>query len=280
MPNWAFVSDVPISREQYDKLDAELGSSKPEGLIVHAAGESGSGIRIIDVWESKQQFELFQSERLGPAMRKVGIETPGNGDGSRRRCRRCPSTASASKRTPSYVGVLNSTGGVEWMRRRHARESRLRRRCAERRRGGARSCFRPPGTGPPASARRPLGSPRPRRSCRSARLKALRWKRGRPVRPSTTEAVSFVGLDWLGETARPTAMQAAAAAATASPRATQRLRRSGTTFERSAAAASRIEARSRAGGAGATAAKARFVAVSLSSASCSRHSSHWLRCRT
>jgi hypothetical protein len=66
MPNWAFVSDVPISREQYDKLDAELGS----------------GIRIIDVWESKQQFELFQSERLGPAMRKVGIETPGNGDGS------------------------------------------------------------------------------------------------------------------------------------------------------------------------------------------------------
>jgi hypothetical protein len=66
MQTWAFVSDVPISREQYDKLDKELGSDKPEGLIVHAAGESGSGIRIIDVWESKQQFERFQSERLGP----------------------------------------------------------------------------------------------------------------------------------------------------------------------------------------------------------------------
>ena len=82
MQTWAFVSDVPISREQYDKLEEELGSHKPEGLIVHAAGESGSGIRIIDVWESKQQFELFQSERLGPAMRKVGIEAPpGNGGG-------------------------------------------------------------------------------------------------------------------------------------------------------------------------------------------------------
>ena len=46
-----------------------------------AAGESGSGIRIIDVWESKQQFELFQTERLGPAMRKVGIELPSNGGG-------------------------------------------------------------------------------------------------------------------------------------------------------------------------------------------------------
>ena len=81
MQTWAFVSDVPISREQYDKLDQELGSDKPEGLIVHAAGESGSGIRIIDVWESKHQFERFQSERLGPAMLKVGIEPPTNGGG-------------------------------------------------------------------------------------------------------------------------------------------------------------------------------------------------------
>ena len=81
MQTWAFVSDVPISREQYDRLDKELGSDKPEGLIVHAAGESGSGVRIIDVWESKQQFEQFQSERLGPAMQKVGIELPTNGGG-------------------------------------------------------------------------------------------------------------------------------------------------------------------------------------------------------
>ncbi len=81
MQTWAFVSDVPFSREQYDRLDEELGSEKPEGLIVHAAGESDSGVRIIDVWESKQQFERFQSERLGPAMRKVGIELPTNGGG-------------------------------------------------------------------------------------------------------------------------------------------------------------------------------------------------------
>jgi hypothetical protein len=81
MQTWAFVSDVPISREQYDKLDQELGSDNPEGLIVHVAGESGSGIRIIDVWESKQQFERFQSERLGPAMLKVGIEPPTSAGG-------------------------------------------------------------------------------------------------------------------------------------------------------------------------------------------------------
>ena len=75
-------------------------------------------------------------------------------------------------------------------------------------------------------------------------------------------------------------MQAAAAAATASPRETQRRRTSGTTFVRSAAAASRIDARSRAGGAGATVPNAERAAASLSSASCSRHSSHWPRCRS
>jgi hypothetical protein len=80
MERWAFVSELPISREQYDKLHAELGSENPEGLIVHAAGESGSGIRIMDIWESKQQFELFQTERLRPAMLKVGIEAPSNGE--------------------------------------------------------------------------------------------------------------------------------------------------------------------------------------------------------
>jgi hypothetical protein len=80
MQKWAFVSELPISREQYDKLDEEIGSDKPEGLIVHAAGESGSGIRIMDVWESKQQFERFQSDRLAPAMLKVGIDAPGNGE--------------------------------------------------------------------------------------------------------------------------------------------------------------------------------------------------------
>ena len=79
-------------------------------------------------------------------------------------------------------------------------------------------------------------------------------ERRRPVRLEH-DGGGTVLLDWLRETARPTAMQATAAAATASPRATQRRRRSGTTFVRSAAAASRIDARSRAGGAGATVAE-------------------------
>ncbi|MDQ2982944.1 MAG: hypothetical protein M3R70_03325 [Actinomycetota bacterium] len=82
MQQWAFVDELPINREQYDKLDKEVGTEKPEGLIVHAAGESGSGIRIIDVWESKEHFQRFQSERLEPAMRRAGIDAPSTGDGA------------------------------------------------------------------------------------------------------------------------------------------------------------------------------------------------------
>ena len=86
------------------------------------------------------------------------------------------------------------------MRRRHARESRLRRRCAERCRGGARSCFRRPGTGPPASVRRPWGSPRPRRSSRVGRPKGRRceaWRCASGRR--TTEAVSVLRLARLAQ---------------------------------------------------------------------------------
>ena len=71
--------------DQYDqviqKMGLRQGGDMPPGGISHWAAKTDDGIHIVDVWESKQQFELFQSERLGPAMRKVGIETPGNGDG-------------------------------------------------------------------------------------------------------------------------------------------------------------------------------------------------------
>ena len=107
MQTWAFVSDVPISREQYDRLDNELGADKPEGLIVHAAGESGSGVRIIDVWESKQQFELFRSERLTPAMRAVGYRA------AHRQGQRPRSHAGDVSAHPPQIG--ERTRGDEWL---------------------------------------------------------------------------------------------------------------------------------------------------------------------
>jgi hypothetical protein len=44
-------------------------------LLVHAAGESGSGFRVVDVWESEDAARSF-GERLTPILQEVGVEDP------------------------------------------------------------------------------------------------------------------------------------------------------------------------------------------------------------
>ena len=73
---WSFIAELPISREQYDRLSTEIGQN-PEGLILHTASEKGGAMRVIDVWESKEAFERFEQETLMPAAGRAGIEMPG-----------------------------------------------------------------------------------------------------------------------------------------------------------------------------------------------------------
>lgn len=63
-----------IGQEQYDavndKLDAQ--GAPPSGLKVHAAGQGEDGRwRIIEVWESRSQFDEFNEQRLTPAIAEV-----------------------------------------------------------------------------------------------------------------------------------------------------------------------------------------------------------------
>jgi hypothetical protein len=70
---FAFVQDLPADWETYEKIVAEVGveAAPPEGLIVHSAGPTSSGVRIIDVWESKEAHLRFAIERLAPARARV-----------------------------------------------------------------------------------------------------------------------------------------------------------------------------------------------------------------
>jgi hypothetical protein len=70
---WAFVETVPEgSIEAYDKVVAELGDiGTPDGLILHLAGMSEKGMRVIDVWESKAHHDRFRSQTLLPAMERA-----------------------------------------------------------------------------------------------------------------------------------------------------------------------------------------------------------------
>src|ERR1043166_4472200 len=43
----------------------------PEGLSVHSAGQGEQGYYVYDVWESREAFERFMEEKLGPALAEV-----------------------------------------------------------------------------------------------------------------------------------------------------------------------------------------------------------------
>jgi hypothetical protein len=44
-----------------------------EGLLVHIAGQSSQGFRVVDVWESEDACKRF-SDMLGPVLKDVGVD--------------------------------------------------------------------------------------------------------------------------------------------------------------------------------------------------------------
>ena len=43
-----------------------------EGLLVHVAGQSPGGFRVVDVWESEEAVRRF-GEKLAPVLQEVGV---------------------------------------------------------------------------------------------------------------------------------------------------------------------------------------------------------------
>jgi hypothetical protein len=66
------IYDVPGDEHIYAKVKAEIGEDQPHGLVAQLVTklETG-GLRHITVWESKEQWERFQAERVGPAVGRV-----------------------------------------------------------------------------------------------------------------------------------------------------------------------------------------------------------------
>ena len=70
--HYAFVEDVAASWEQYESYRALTVEPSPGGLIVHVAGPTDEGIRIICVWESEEAWLRFKADRLDPAIAALG----------------------------------------------------------------------------------------------------------------------------------------------------------------------------------------------------------------
>lgn len=72
---FAVITDIPQgTAEMYDAVNEKLGGdgTLTDGQIVHTMGLlEGGGFRVFDVWETREAFEKFAEEQLGPAVEAV-----------------------------------------------------------------------------------------------------------------------------------------------------------------------------------------------------------------
>ncbi len=66
--------------EQYDRamelMGLEPSGQAPSNALFHWVTETDNGIRVVDVWESRDAFEAFAEEQIGPQTAAAGIEAP------------------------------------------------------------------------------------------------------------------------------------------------------------------------------------------------------------
>lgn len=77
----ALLIELPgVTRDQYEQTLKSLGldttSEPPPGQILHLAGPIESGWQVVDVWESRADFERFLDQGLARAFKDAGIPTP------------------------------------------------------------------------------------------------------------------------------------------------------------------------------------------------------------
>lgn len=66
--------------EQYDQICGKMGLAPkgpgPAGAISHFVTKTESGIRVVDVWATQEQFEKFAQDQIGPYSADVGLPNP------------------------------------------------------------------------------------------------------------------------------------------------------------------------------------------------------------
>jgi hypothetical protein len=66
--------------EQYDQILVKMGFTAGgrhlPGCLFHWVSKTDDGLRVIDVWESREQFDRFAEEQIGPFSQEVGFPNP------------------------------------------------------------------------------------------------------------------------------------------------------------------------------------------------------------
>ena len=75
---YAFEQDVPINAAVHAQIVEGVGERLPHGLLAHIALEREDGhLHYLDLWETKQDCDLFTEQRLHPvvgaALQSAGV---------------------------------------------------------------------------------------------------------------------------------------------------------------------------------------------------------------
>ena len=66
--------------EQYDEVIGKMGFTPggkgDPGALFHWAAQTDDGIRVTDVWKSKEEFEEFSQNKIGPLSQEAGFPGP------------------------------------------------------------------------------------------------------------------------------------------------------------------------------------------------------------
>ena len=76
----AIVMDFNATLDQYDEVVKSMGltpggKGAPHSLS-HWVTKTDNGIRVTDVWDSREEFDKFAEEEIGPKTQAAGITEP------------------------------------------------------------------------------------------------------------------------------------------------------------------------------------------------------------
>lgn len=71
------TQEFEATPEDYEKVSEKIGDAAPEGLIVHTVTDLGGDMwKLVDVWESAEDFQNFVQDKLIPAIAEVNPDAP------------------------------------------------------------------------------------------------------------------------------------------------------------------------------------------------------------
>jgi hypothetical protein len=77
---YAFYYDVPGNEQMYRQVTKTIGDESPDGLIAAVVTKISTGLRHLNVWQSREQWLVFRDGQVQPAVAAVlanlGIPAP------------------------------------------------------------------------------------------------------------------------------------------------------------------------------------------------------------